>query len=231
MSLNFKILTYLPEIYPGPLAHSLIGRALERDLFTLECYGFKKYAINNQVDDTPYGGGSGMVIRPDVAGAAIDDILSKCSGKTQIIYPSPRGKILKQKKLVEIVKENNNILAVSGRFEGLDQRVIDYFDIFEYSIGDFVLTGGDLPIMSFIDAAVRTLPDVIGDHESLIEESFAPESEYENLLEYSHYTRPLEWKNMVVNDILLSGNHGKIKEWRKNNAIEITKAKRPDLLK
>ena len=141
------------------------------------------------------------------------------------------NQILKQKKLVEIVKENNNILAISGRFEGIDQRILDYYDIFEFSIGDFVLTGGDIPIMGFIDAAVRLLPNVIGDSESLSEESFTPDSNFENLLEYSHYTRPLRWRDMVVNDILLSGNHAKIKEWRLEDALNTTKAKRPDLLK
>lgn len=231
MSLNFKVLTYLPEIYPGPIASSIIGRALEKKIFSLETFAFADYAISGHVDDTPYGGGSGMVTRADVTGNAIDDILKKSSGKTQIIYPSPRGEILKQKKLVEIVKENNNILAISGRFEGIDQRIIDYYDIFEFSIGDFILTGGDLPIMSFIDASVRLLPNVLGDNESLKEESFTPDSDFENLLEYSHYTRPSEWKGMRVDDILLSGNHAKIKKWRLDEALELTKKRRPDLFK
>ncbi|MBT4922287.1 MAG: tRNA (guanosine(37)-N1)-methyltransferase TrmD [Rickettsiales bacterium] len=231
MSLNFKILTYLPDIYPGPLSSSVVGRALEKNIFSLETFAFADYAINNQVDDTPYGGGSGMVTRADVVGNAIDDILTKSSGKTQIIYPSPRGNILKQKKIVEFVKENNNVLAISGRFEGIDQRILDYYDIFEFSIGDFVLSGGDIPIMSFIDASVRLLPNVIGDNESLMEESFTPDSDFENLLEYSHYTRPSKWRDMDVDDVLLSGNHAKIKEWRLDNAQKLTKTRRPDLLK
>jgi tRNA (guanine37-N1)-methyltransferase len=231
MSLNFKILTYCPDIYPGPLKASLIGRALEQKLFSIETFSFTQFSKNNYVDDTPYGGGSGMITRADVAGNAIDHILANSSEKPLIIYPSPRGKILKQKKLVEIVKENNNILAISGRFEGIDQRILDYYDVFEFSMGDFVMTGGDLPIMNFIDATVRLLPGVVGDNYSLSEESFSPDTDFENLLEYSQYTRPLEWKGMKVDDVLLSGNHAKIKEWRLNNAREITRAVRPDLLK
>ena len=231
MSLNFKILTYCPDIYPGPLKASLIGRALEQKLFSIETFSFAQFSKNNYVDDTPYGGGSGMITRADVTGNAIDHILANSSEKPLIIYPSPRGKILKQKKLVEIVKENNNILAISGRFEGIDQRILDYYDVFEFSMGDFVMTGGDLPIMNFIDATVRLLPSVVGDNYSLSEESFSPDTDFENLLEYSQYTRPLEWKGMKVDDVLLSGNHAKIKEWRLNNAREITRAVRPDLLK
>lgn len=231
MQKNFKILTYLHDIYPGVLKHSLIGKALDKKIYSLETYNIKDYSQNHTVDDTPYGGGPGLVMRADVVGNAIEDILSDCEGKTQIIYPSPKGKLLNQKKLVEIVNKNDNLIAISGRFEGIDQRILDYYDIFEFSIGDFVMSGGDIPIMAFIDASVRMLPGVIGDKGSLSEESFALDSDYENLLEYPHYTKPAIWNNIKVPEVLQNGHHEKIRKWRLEKAIELTKKRRSDLLK
>lgn len=224
--INFKILTIFPELFPGALAASITGLALEKKLWNLEAINIRDYAFDARgtVDDTPYGGGAGMLMKADVLGEAIEKNLGE--KKPKIIYLSPRGKVLNQKMARELAKEKE-IMILCGRYEGVDQRVLEEFQIEEISIGDYVLSGGEIAAFPFIDAILRNVEGVLGADESLCEESF----DYENLLEYPHYTRPAEWRGRKVPEVLTSGHHKKINEWRKDQALEITKKNRPDLLK
>lgn len=221
--LKVKVLTIFPEMFPGFLGYSLTGRALEEQKWQLETVNIRDYAVDKHksVDDTPCGGGAGMIMRPDVLGRAIED--NHTSGK--IIYMSPKGKPLSQSKARELSKLDE-LTIICGRFEGIDERVIDAYNVEEISIGDYILTGGEQAAQIMLDAIVRLLPGVLGNEASIEDESF------ENcLLEYPQYTRPIEWNGREVPDILLSGHHKKIDEWRKEQAIIATKAKRPDLFK
>jgi tRNA (guanine37-N1)-methyltransferase len=228
--LNVKIITLFPDIFPGPLGHSLVGAALAKKIWSLEVFNLRDFAHNkhNKVDDEPYGGGSGMVLKPDVMADAIESASQGKAENYQIFYPTPRGKVLTQKKIVEFAKYNNMIF-VSGRYEGLDQRVIDHYKISEFSIGDYVLSGGEIAVCAFLDSLIRTLPEVLGNSASIAEESFAVGSDYENLLEYPLYTRPACWLNKNVPEELLSGNHKIIADWRLNMSKEHTQSIRPDL--
>lgn len=227
--IKFKILTIFPEIFPGPLATSITGIALEKKLWSLEAINIRNYAKDERgtVDDTPYGGGAGMVLKAEV----IADAIEKNSLK-KIIYLSPRGKKFTQKMATELAKEEE-ITLLCGRYEGVDQRVLDEFQIEEISIGDYVLSGGEIAAYVVIDAILRNVKDVLGFNESLIEESFCFEEnqEFKNLLEYPHFTKPYEWRGRKVPEVLVSGHHKKINEWRKQQAIELTKKVRPDLIK
>lgn len=227
---RFSVLTHIPEYYPGPLGASLIGKSLgekwQLNIYNIRDYGTSKH---KSVDDEPYGGGAGMVIRADILEKAIEDITAKDS-INKIYYPSPKGALLNQ-KTVESSIEHQSILFISGRFEGIDQRVIEAYNIHEFSIGDYILCGGDLAIMAFIESTVRIIPGVIGKQESIDEDSFANGSSYEHLLEYPHYTRPAIWQGRSVPEILLSGNHEKINSFRLTKAKETTKKLRPDLYK
>jgi tRNA (guanine37-N1)-methyltransferase len=223
MVVKVKILTIFPELFPGFLGSSLTGKALKDGLWSLDVVNIRDYAFDKHgsVDDTPFGGGAGMVMRPDVLGEAI-----KASHKNgRIIYMSPRGKPLTQDLAKELGKEEN-ITILCGRFEGVDERVIEAFKIEEVSIGDYILTGGDQAAQILLDAVLRLIPGVIGNEESIKDESFEG-----NLLEYSQYTRPVEWEGRKVPEVLMSGHHKNIEEWRKQQAIEITKKRRPDLYK
>lgn len=225
--IHFKIFTLFPDLFPGPLAASITGSALEKKLWSLEAVNIRDYAKDERgtVDDTPYGGGAGMVLKADV----VADALEKNSAK-KIIYLSPRGKVLNQKIARELSKEKE-ISLLCGRYEGVDQRVLDEFAIEEISIGDYVLSGGELAAFVLIDAVLRNVEGVLGADESLSEESFgsAKNPGYDNLLEYPHYTRPAEWRGRKVPEMLLSGHHKNINEWRKKQSIELTKKIRPDL--
>lgn len=221
--LKVKVLTIFPEIFPGFLGYSLTGKALEEDKWSLTAVNIRDYAFDKHksVDDTPCGGGAGMIMRPDVLGRAIEANHTK--GK--IIYMSPKGTPFTQKKAHELAQESE-LTIICGRFEGIDERVIEAYDIEEISIGDYILTGGEQAAQIMLDAVVRLLPGVLGNEDSLSDESF------ENyLLEYPQYTRPIEWCGRVVPEVLLSGHHQKIEEWRKDKAIATTTAKRPDLMK
>lgn len=221
--LNVKVLTIFPEIFPSFLGYSLTGKALEEGKCRIEAVNIRDYALDKHksVDDTPCGGGAGMIMRPDVLGSAIDANYTK----GPIIYMSPRGKPLSQKKVHELSKEEE-LTIICGRFEGIDERVIEAYNIEEISIGDYILTGGEQAALIMLDAVIRLLPDVLGNAESLADESF------ENyLLEYPQYTRPIEWQGRVVPEVLLSGHHQKIADWRKEKAEIATQAKRPDLFK
>lgn len=222
MALNVKILTIFPEIFPGFLGTSLTGRALKEGIWNLDAVNIRDYAFDKHgsVDDTPCGGGAGMIMRPDVLGNAIDHNYS--GGK--IIYMSPRGQALTQQKVHELSKEDN-LTIICGRFEGIDERVLEEYNIEEISIGDYILTGGEQAAMIMLDAVVRLLPNVLGNAASTKNESFE-----KGLLEYPQYTRPIEWKNRKVPEILLSGHHENVAKWQKEKALQITKERRPDLL-
>ena len=221
--LNVKILTIFPEMFPGFLGYSLTGKAMEEKKWQLQAVNIRDYAFDKHksVDDTPCGGGAGMIMRPDVLGRAIAE--NHTSGR--IIYMSPKGMPLTQKKARELAKETE-LTIICGRFEGIDERVIEAFNIEEISIGDYILTGGEQITQIMLDSVIRLLPGVLGNEASLEDESF------ENcLLEYPQYTRPIEWEGRMVPEVLLSGHHQKIADWRKQQSEIATKAKRPDLFK
>jgi tRNA (guanine37-N1)-methyltransferase len=228
------ILTLFPDMFPGPLGQSLAGTALEKGIWSLKTLNIRDFATDKHacVDDKPYGGGTGMVMKPDVIDTAIEAAKAQLPD-AQLVYTSPRGTPLTQ-QVVENTK-NRDLIILCGRFEGVDQRVLDYHQVTEISLGDFVLSGGEIAAMAMLDACVRLLPGVIGrgaegKEEAVTYESFTLTSEYAGLLEYPHYTRPSFWKDMPVPDVLLSGNHEQIKSWRLEQAKAVTKARRPDLL-
>ena len=215
-----------PEMFPAQLGHSLAGRALEKGIWELNIVNMRDFAEDkhNTVDDKPFGGGAGMVIKPDVLGRAIDS-----AGGKNIVYATPKGRVFNQSIAQEFSKKQE-ITFICGRFEGIDQRVIDKYDIDEVSIGDFVLSGGEIAVLAMLDASIRLLPDVVGSEEGLHEESFGS-GEYKQLLEYPHYTRPANWQGLEVPEVLLSGNHGEIENWRLEEAKKITEERRQDLWK
>lgn len=221
--LNVTVLTVFPELFPGFLGYSLTGKALEEQKWQLQAVNIRDYAFDRHksVDDTPCGGGAGMIMRPDVLGRAIE--ANHTRGR--IIYMSPKGRPLTQKLVHELSREEE-LTIVCGRFEGIDERVIEAYNVEEISIGDYILTGGEQAAQIMLDAVVRLLPGVLGNEASLEDESF------ENfLLEYPQYTRPTEWEGRSVPEVLLSGHHRKIADWRRKQAEIATKAKRPDLFK
>lgn len=221
--LNVTVLTVFPELFPGFLGYSLTGKALEEQKWQLQAVNIRDYAFDRHksVDDTPCGGGAGMIMRPDVLGRAIE--ANHTRGR--IIYMSPKGRPLTQKLVHELSREEE-LTIVCGRFEGIDERVIEAYNVEEISIGDYILTGGEQAAQIMLDAVVRLLPGVLGNEASLEDESF------ENfLLEYPQYTRPTEWEGRSVPEVLLSGHHQKIADWRREQAEIATKAKRPDLFK
>lgn len=222
--MHFNILTIFPEMFPGTLSGGVVGRALERGIWSYNTVNIRDFAINNygSVDDEQFGGGAGMVMRPDVLGSAIDSVEKR--GK--IIFFSPRGKQLNQKMVHEFAKYDI-ITMICGRYEGIDQRVIDAYDIEEVSIGDYVLSGGEIAAQVFIDSTVRLLDNVLGGgSESTQNESFEIGG-----LEWPLYTRPSVWRGQSVPEVLLSGHHGNIERWRKQQSDDLTKQRRPDLIK
>ena len=221
------ILTLFPEMFPGPLGFSIIGKALEEKNWLLELIKLQNFSKKGPkyVDDKPYGGGSGMIIKSEIVHEALKQTIKKIKNNYSLVYLTPKGKKLDQKKIKRFVKRNNLIL-VCGKYEGIDQRVIDAWKMEEISMGDYVLSGGEIAAMSLIDSCVRLLPNVLGSAKSLENETFE-----NNLLEYPQYTKPRKWLGKKVPEVLLSGNHRKINEWKKKESIRITKIKRPDLLK
>ena len=215
-----RIFTLYPEFFPGPLGEGLYGKALSKKIWQLETVNIRDYATGKHktVDDTTYGGGSGMLIKPDVLASSLDKNI-KSNEKT--IYLSPRGKLLNQ-KLVKELSQQATINLICGHFEGIDQRVIETRNIEEVSVGDFVLSGGESAVFVMLDAIIRLLPGVLGNENSVEEESFE-----NGLLEYPQYTKPQIWEEKMVPDVLLSGDHAKIKDWRLSEAI--TRVRRPDL--
>ena len=222
--MHFNILTVFPEMFPGTLGQGVVGRALDKGIWSYKTINIRDFAINNygSVDDEQFGGGAGMVMRPDVLGNAIDSV--EKPGK--IIFFSPRGRQLNQKIVHEFTKYDN-ITMICGRYEGIDQRVLDEYDIEEISIGDYVLSGGEIAAQVFIDSTVRLLDNVLGGGlESTQNESFEIGG-----LEWPLYTRPSVWRGHKVPEVLLSGHHGNIERWRKQQSDDITKERRPDLIK
>ncbi|MGY6645756.1 MAG: tRNA (guanosine(37)-N1)-methyltransferase TrmD [Salinarimonas sp.] len=219
------ILTLYPEMFPGPLGASLSGDALERGIWSLTTHQIRDHGRGRHraVDDTPAGGGPGMVIRADVLGEAIDAV-SIADDLRPRLYMSPRGRRLDQGFVRELAAGPGAVM-LCGRFEGIDERVIAGRDLIEVSIGDYVLSGGELASMVMLDACVRLLPGVMGASASGEEESFES-----GLLEYPHYTRPRDWEGRAIPDILLSGDHGAIARWRREQALRITRERRPDML-
>ena len=221
-----SVVTLFPEMFPGPLGHSLAGQALQTGIWSLETTALRPFGLgkHHAVDDTPAGGGAGMVIRADVLGPAIDAAITN-NPHARHIFLSPRGRPLNQ-ALAHELAETPGVLLVAGRFEGVDQRIIDHHQLEEISIGDYVLSGGELAAMVLLDAIVRLLPGVVGANESLEHESFET-----GHLEHPQYTRPRSWQGRDIPDVLLSGDHGKIAKWREAEAQAITRARRPDLIK
>jgi tRNA (guanine37-N1)-methyltransferase len=216
------VLSIFPEMFPGPLGRSIAGKALQRSLWSLDVLDIRDFALNKHrmVDDTPAGGGPGMVMKADVVARAIDAVGS--DGRPRLLM-SPRGKLLTQARVTELA-EGPGTVILCGRFEGIDERVIDGRQLEEISIGDYLLSGGEIAALVVIDACVRLLPGVMGKQASSAEESFA-----EGLLEYPHYTRPQVWEGRNIPEVLTSGDHGKVAAWRRAEAEKLTAVRRPDL--
>lgn len=219
------VITLLPGAFPGPLGDSLTGRALAEGLWRLETTDLRAHGEgrHRNVDDTPAGGGAGMVLRADVMGRAIETAQAGAPAGRPLLYASPRGRPFTQ-ATAQALAAGPGVTLICGRFEGLDERVIEHFGVREVSLGDFVLTGGEIAAMAMIDAVVRLLPGVLGNLASIAEESFAA-----GLLEHPHYTRPAEWRGRAIPEVLLSGNHARIAQWRQEQAEALTRARRPDL--
>lgn len=225
MSFRATVLTLYPEMFPGPLGLSLAGRALAEGIWELQAVQIRDFATDRHrsVDDTPAGGGAGMVMRADVLARAIDHSLEKDDPRPRLLM-SPRGKPLTQKRVRELAA-GPGALILCGRFEGVDQRLIEARDLEEVSIGDYILSGGEPAALVLLDAVVRLLPGVMGNENSGITESFE-----HGLLEHPHYTRPQEFEGRPIPEVLTSGNHARIEAWRRQEAERLTRERRPDLL-
>lgn len=226
--LNVSVLTLFPDMFPGPLGHSLAGKALEKKEWDLNIVNIRDFSnLNHQkVDDTPLGGGHGLIMRPDIIDAALAHT-AKQHKNPKFIYFSPRGAPLTQTKLNQmffntLTREPIDLILLCGRYEGVDQRVIDHWNMEEISIGDYILSGGELAALVFLDTLVRKI--ILKNQETLQTESFEVE-----LLEYPQYTVPREFHDLRVPDVLFSGNHGAIEKWRHDESVKITKERRPDL--
>ncbi|WP_072395538.1 tRNA (guanosine(37)-N1)-methyltransferase TrmD [Hyphomicrobium sp. CS1GBMeth3] len=219
-----SVLTLFPEMFPGPLSVSLVGTALEAGLWSLALHQIRDFGIGRHraVDDTPAGGGAGMVMRADVLAATIDRA-RETDGDLPLLYMSPRGTPLTQDRVREL-SHGPGAMILAGRFEGVDERLIEARGVTEVSIGDYVLSGGEIAAMVLIDACVRLIPGVLGAEESLTHESFE-----NGLLEYPQYTKPRDWEGLSTPEVLMSGDHKKIAEWRRAEAERLTRARRPDL--
>ena len=220
-----QIITLFPQAFPGVLGESLTGKALQDGLWQLQTYDLRTYGIgkHRNVDDTPTGGGAGMVLRADVLEKAILDARKGTKGVAPLVYLSPRGRRFDQAMARDWARMDG-VTMLCGRFEGVDERVLQHFGIQEVSLGDFVMTGGEIAAQAMIDATVRLLPGVLGNADSAVEESFSS-----GLLEHPQFTKPAEWQGHPIPDVLLSGNHAKIAEWRREMSEKITQERRPDL--
>ncbi len=225
--MNFYVLTLFPEMIQDGLNHSIISRAVENDLISLKAINIRDYTLSKhkKVDDYPYGGGAGLVMQAEPIYNAFMSIKDEIGENTKVVYMSPKGKVFNQKLASELAKEKD-LVILCGHYEGVDQRIIDEIVTDEISIGDYILTGGELSAMVIIDSVSRLLPEVLGKAESFMDESFS-----NGLLEYPQYTRPQNFMGREVPEVLLSGNHGKINEWRLQQSLALTKERRPDILK
>jgi len=221
---NARVFTLYPELFPGPLGIGLYKRALEKKLWSLEVVNIRDYAADKHktVDDTPFGGGSGMLMRADVVANSLDKNIS--DENESIIYLSPKGKKFDQTYAKKMLSKNINIIC--GHFEGIDERLLETRNIEEVSVGDFILSGGETGAFVLLDTIVRLIPEVLGNSDSLMEETFE-----RNLLEYPQYTKPQKWEEKVVPEVLLTGDHKKIKDWRLTQSEDITRRRRSDLWK
>ena len=220
-----RIITLFPNAFPGVLGESLTGKGLREGKWQLETTDLRPFGIgkHKNVDDTPAGGGAGMVLRADVVGPAIEETMQDTRGNWPIVYLSPRGKPFNQ-AIARAWSECEGITLLCGRFEGVDERVLEHYNVQEVSLGDFVLTGGEIAAQAMIDATVRLLPGVLGNDASTEEESHA-----NGLLEHPQYTRPAEWKGRSIPDVLMSGHHGNVEKWRREMSEKITQERRPDM--
>ena len=223
--MRIDIITLFPEMFDAVLSKSIIGRAQKNGVIEIVCHQLRDYAFDRhkRVDDTPYGGGVGMLMKAEPIALCFEDICRQAGKKPYFVYMSPQGKTLEQSRLKELA-EIENICILCGHYEGVDQRLIDTFIDEEISIGDYVLTGGELPAMVFTDALSRMVPGVLSS-----DECFTEESHFNSLLEYPQYTKPSSWRGIDVPDILLSGHHANIDAWRREKSVEVTRAKRPEL--
>ncbi|MCP3771718.1 tRNA (guanosine(37)-N1)-methyltransferase TrmD [Paenibacillus sp. MZ04-78.2] len=224
--MRIDVLTLFPAMFDGVFTSSILGKAREKGLVGLNTVNFRDYANNkhNTVDDYPYGGGGGMVLKPEPLFAAVEDVTSGLESKPRVILMCPQGESFSQKKAEELAAERH-LIFICGHYEGYDERIREHLVTDELSIGDYVLTGGELPAMVVIDSVVRLLPGVLGNETSAVTDSFST-----GLLEYPHYTRPANFRGWEVPDVLISGHHGNIEEWRRKQSLERTWRKRPDLL-
>jgi tRNA (guanine37-N1)-methyltransferase len=215
------VMTLFPEMFPGPLGCSLAGKALAEGLWRLETVDIRGFARDKHrsVDDAPFGGGPGMVMRPDV----LDRVIGEGAGPGPVVYLSPRGRLVDQAR-IKALAGSPGVSLLCGRYEGVDERVIEARGVEELSLGDFVLSGGEPAAIALVDACVRLLPGVVGDRATLAEESFE-----DGLLEYPHYTRPQTWEGRAVPEVLLSGHHDRIRQWRQEQRERATRERRPDL--
>ncbi len=218
------LLTLFPDMFPGPLGLSLAGKALKDEKWAIETLDIREFSSHKHraVDDTPYGGGAGLVLMPDVIDAALVAAKSRFP-EGRVVYLTPRGPLLTQ-KMVEDFATSAGLIVLCGRYEGVDQRVLEAHNATEVSVGDYVLSGGEPAALVLLDACVRLLPSVMGNEETTDEESFS-----DGLLEYPHYTRPASWQGRDVPDVLLSGHHGQVAKWRKEQSELVTRERRPDL--
>ncbi len=225
--MRIDILTLFPEMFASPFDYSILKRAREKGIVEIVLSNIRDFAANkhNKVDDKPYGGGPGMVMMPQPLFECVEHVQKQTEKPGRIILLTPQGKKLDQAKAVQLSKEER-LLLIAGRYEGFDERIRVGLDAEQISIGDYVLSGGELVSMVIVDAVVRLLPGALGDDDSAMEDSFS-----NGLLEYPQYTRPEEFRGMKVPEVLLSGDHGKIAQWRKEQSVERTKRHRPDLLK
>jgi tRNA (guanine37-N1)-methyltransferase len=221
---NADVITLFPELFPGPLGASIIGRAMEKGTWSLKAHQLRDYAFDKhkKVDDTPAGGGPGLVLKPDILARAIDDISPETDPRPRLLM-SPRGRPLTQDYVRELAQGPGAVI-ICGRFEGIDQRVIDKRNLIEVSIGDYVLCGGEVAAMTLLEATTRLLPGVMGSGESELDESFE-----NGLLEYPQYTRPAEFEGEPIPSVVTSGDHQKLAEWRQEQSERLTQTRRPDL--
>ncbi|MEK3882110.1 tRNA (guanosine(37)-N1)-methyltransferase TrmD [Paenibacillus sp. PL2-23] len=224
--MRIDVLTLFPEMFEGVFGSSILGKAKEKGLVSLEAINFRQYSTNKHstVDDYPYGGGGGMVLKPEPVFAAVEELQARSESKTRVILMCPQGESFTQRKAEELAKEEHLVL-ICGHYEGYDERIREHLVTDELSIGDYVLTGGEIPAMTVIDSVVRLLPGVLGNETSAVTDSYST-----GLLEHPHYTRPPQFRDWSVPDILISGHHAKIEQWRREQSLLRTFKRRPDLL-
>jgi tRNA (guanine37-N1)-methyltransferase len=224
--MNIDVLTLFPEMFEGVFGSSILGKARNKGIVSLNTVNFREFSLNkhNTVDDYPFGGGGGMVLKPEPIFLAVEDVVARIGKRPRVILMCPQGKPFRQKMAEELAKEEH-LIFICGHYEGYDERIREHLITDEISIGDYVLTGGELPAMVVIDSVVRLLPGVLGNETSAVTDSFST-----GLLEYPHYTRPAQFREWSVPDVLLSGHHENITKWRRRKSLERTWERRPELL-